>query len=97
VYKKIIEADWPDRSQPPDLKKILVDFIGVFKGISSPKILIAFAKISYPNIQYLLNSYMGAMLNDGIFVTYLLGKSFVFIISKFLNKFNKSKIFIRVW
>ena len=78
VFKKIIEADWPDRSQPPDLKKILVDFIGVFKGISSPKILLAFAKISYPNIQYLLNNFMGSMLNDGIFVTYLLGKFLFF-------------------
>lgn len=69
-----MEMDWQDRSQPPDLKKILVDFIGVFKGIGSPKILIAFAKICYPNIQYLLNQYMGTMLNDGVFVTYLLGK-----------------------
>jgi hypothetical protein len=73
-----MEADWPDRSQPPDLKKILVDFIGVFKGISSPKILISFAKISYPNIQYLLNNYMSSMLNDGIFVTYLLGKLIIY-------------------
>lgn len=73
VFRRIMEADWPDRSQPPDLKRILVDFIGVFRGISSPKILIAFAKISYPSIQYLLNGFMAGLLNDGIFVSYLLG------------------------
>ena len=73
VFKKIIEMDWVDRTKPPDLKKILVDFIGVFRGISSPKILISFAKISYPYIQYLLNRFMGSMLNDSVFVTYLLG------------------------
>lgn len=68
-----MQADWPDRSQAPDLKKLLVDFLGVFRGISSPKILVAFAKMSYPSLQHLLNTFMGGLLNDGLFVASLLG------------------------
>ena len=75
VFQKIINMNWPDKNKVPDLKKMMVDFIGVFNGISSPKILICFAKISYPTLQYLLNGYMGEMINDGVFVTYLLGNT----------------------
>lgn len=77
VFQKIINMNWPDKNEIPDLKKMLVDFIGVFNGISSPKILICFAKISYPTLQFLMNGYMAQMLNDGVFVTYLLGINFL--------------------
>jgi hypothetical protein len=74
VFERIMVMDWPDKNQPPCMKRLLLDFIGVFRGISSPKILLVFAKICYPNIRYLLDIYMSGLFNDGIFITYLLGK-----------------------
>jgi hypothetical protein len=70
IFERVISTNTANGEV--DLMRVFFDLMGVYKGISLQKIIMAFTRISYPKVQELLQRYAAQGLSDPAFVCSLL-------------------------